>query len=65
MYKSTDGGKTYTPLGLKSSKHINRVVIDRRDNDVVWVAATGPLFGPGGSEASSRRPTAARRGSRR
>ena len=48
MYKSTDGGKTYTPLGLKSSKHINRVVIDPRDNDVVWVAATGPLFGSGG-----------------
>src|SRR5436190_1039778 len=48
MYKSTDGGKTYTNIGLKSSKHINRVVIDPRDNDVVWVAATGPLFGPGG-----------------
>lgn len=48
MYKSTDGGKTYTQIGLKSSKHINRVVIDPRDNDVVWVAATGPLFGPGG-----------------
>jgi len=48
MYKSTDGGKTYTSIGLKSSKHINRVVIDPRDNDVVWVAATGALFGPGG-----------------
>src|ERR1044072_3805785 len=48
MYKWTDGGKTYTNIGLKSSKHINRVVIDPRDNDVVWVAATGPLFGPGG-----------------
>src|SRR5262245_48890167 len=48
MYKSTDGGKTYTHIGLESSKHINRVVIDPRDNDVVWVAATGPLFGPGG-----------------
>jgi photosystem II stability/assembly factor-like uncharacterized protein len=48
MYKSTDGGKTYTSIGLKSSKHINRVVIDPRNNDTVWVAATGPLFGPGG-----------------
>ena len=48
IYKSTDGGKTYTNIGLKSSKHINRVVIDPRDNDIVWVAATGPLFGPGG-----------------
>jgi len=48
VYKSTDGGKSYTNIGLKSSKHINRIVIDPRDNDVVWVAATGPLFGPGG-----------------
>src|SRR4051812_46791555 len=48
VYKSTDGGKTYTNVGLKTSKHINRVVIDPRDNDVVWVAATGPLFGAGG-----------------
>ncbi len=48
IYKSTDGGKTYTNIGLKNSKHINRVVVDPRNNDVVWVAATGPLFGPGG-----------------
>jgi photosystem II stability/assembly factor-like uncharacterized protein len=48
VYKSTDGGKTYTNVGLKTSRHINRVVIDPRNNDVVWVAAVGPLFGPGG-----------------
>ncbi|HVD93281.1 MAG TPA: hypothetical protein VNC21_13390, partial [Vicinamibacterales bacterium] len=48
VYKSTDGGKTYTNTGLKTSRHINRIVIDPRDNDTVWVAATGPLFGPGG-----------------
>jgi photosystem II stability/assembly factor-like uncharacterized protein len=48
VYKSTDGGKTYTNIGLKSSRHINRIVIDPRDNDTVWVAATGPLFGSGG-----------------
>jgi photosystem II stability/assembly factor-like uncharacterized protein len=48
VYKTTDGGKTYTNIGLRNSRHINRIVIDPRDNDVVWVAATGPLFGPGG-----------------
>jgi photosystem II stability/assembly factor-like uncharacterized protein len=48
VYKSTDGGKTYKNVGLKTSRHINRVVIDPRDNDTVWVASTGPLFGPGG-----------------
>jgi photosystem II stability/assembly factor-like uncharacterized protein len=48
VYKSTDGGKTYTNMGLRSSRHINRVVIDPRDNDVVFVAATGSLWGAGG-----------------
>jgi photosystem II stability/assembly factor-like uncharacterized protein len=48
VYKSTDGGKTYVNMGLKTSKAINRIVIDPRDNDIVLVAATGNLFGPGG-----------------
>src|SRR5215203_3940037 len=48
VYKSTDGGKTWTNMGLKTSRHINRVVIDPRNNDTVFVAATGSLFGPGG-----------------
>ena len=48
VYKSTDGGKTYTNMGLRTSKHINRIVIDPRNNDVVLVAATGSLWGPGG-----------------
>ena len=48
VYKSTDGGKTYTNVGLRASKHINRIIIDPRNTDTVFVAATGPLFGPGG-----------------
>lgn len=47
-YKSTDGGKTYAFMGLANSKHINRIVIHPTNNDVVLVAATGPLYGPGG-----------------
>src|SRR5688572_3783428 len=39
VYKTTDGGKTWTNIGLKTSKHIHRIVIDPRDNDTVWVAA--------------------------
>src|SRR5439155_1116583 len=54
VYKSTDGGKTYTNVGLRTSRHINRIVIDPRNNDVVWVAATGPLFGPGGGRGTRR-----------
>lgn len=48
VYKSTDGGKTFTLMGLARSKHINRILIHPTNNDVVLVAATGPLFGPGG-----------------
>jgi photosystem II stability/assembly factor-like uncharacterized protein len=48
VYKSTDGGKTYTNVGLRASRHINRIVIDPRNNDVVLVAATGSLWGSGG-----------------
>jgi photosystem II stability/assembly factor-like uncharacterized protein len=48
VYKSTDGGKTYTNVGLRTSRHINRIVVDPRANDTVFVAATGALFGAGG-----------------
>ncbi len=48
VYKSTDAGKTYTNMGLRTSKHINRIVIDPRNTDIVLVAATGSLWGPGG-----------------
>ena len=48
VYKSIDGGRTYINVGLRASKHINRIVIDPRNTEVVLVAATGSLWGPGG-----------------
>jgi photosystem II stability/assembly factor-like uncharacterized protein len=48
LYKSEDGGETFEFIGLPESRHINRIVIHPDDDDVVLVAATGPLFGPGG-----------------
>src|SRR6476469_1262328 len=48
VYKSTDGGKTYALMGLRTSRYINRIVIDPRNNETVFVAATGSLWGPGG-----------------
>jgi photosystem II stability/assembly factor-like uncharacterized protein len=48
IYRSVDGGKSWESLGLKKSEHIGRVVIDPRDSKVVYVAAEGPLWGPGG-----------------
>lgn len=45
VYKSTDGGKTWTNMGLKESMHIAEILIDPRNNDVVYVAALGRLWG--------------------
>jgi hypothetical protein len=48
LWKSTDGGANWKHMGLEKSYHINRIVIDPDDNNVVLVAATGALFGSGG-----------------
>jgi photosystem II stability/assembly factor-like uncharacterized protein len=48
VYKSEDSGRSWTNVGLKSSEHIGRVVIDPKDSDTVYVAAQGPLWAPGG-----------------
>src|SRR6202790_536103 len=48
IYRSDDGGKNWQNLGLKKSGNIGRVMIDPRDSKVVYVAAEGPLWGPGG-----------------
>jgi photosystem II stability/assembly factor-like uncharacterized protein len=46
VYKSTDGGNTFTHAGLRETQTIGRVVVHPRDPNVVWVAAAGALFGP-------------------
>lgn len=46
VYKSTDGGKTWTNMGLKETMHIGKVVIDPKNPDIVYVAALGRLWGP-------------------
>lgn len=48
VYRSDDGGKSWKNMGLKTSEHIGRIVIDPRDSNVVFVAAQGPLWSPGG-----------------
>jgi len=48
VYRSDDGGKSWRNLGLKASEHIGRIVVDPRNSDTVYVAAQGPLWGPGG-----------------
>jgi photosystem II stability/assembly factor-like uncharacterized protein len=48
IYRSDDGGKTWRNLGLKASEHIGRIIVDPRDSNVIYVAAAGPLWAPGG-----------------
>jgi photosystem II stability/assembly factor-like uncharacterized protein len=48
VYKSVDGGRHWQNLGLRSSEHIARIVVDPRSSDVVYVAAQGPLWAAGG-----------------
>ena len=46
VYKSTDGGTTWSHMGLEATKHIGRVLIHPRDPETVYVAAVGDLWGP-------------------
>ena len=45
MYKSTDGGKTWTSIGLGETHIISWILVDPNNPDVVYVAALGHLFG--------------------
>ncbi len=48
VYKSVDGGRKWKKMGLARSEHIAKILIDPRNSNVVYVAAQGPLWGPGG-----------------
>ena len=44
VYKSTDGGATWSNMGLEKTKHIGRMLIHPRDPETVYVAAVGDLW---------------------
>jgi photosystem II stability/assembly factor-like uncharacterized protein len=46
MYKSSDGGKSWTHIGLSDSRHIARIIVDPKDPNTVLVAAIGHAYGP-------------------
>ncbi|HUS18630.1 MAG TPA: hypothetical protein VMZ25_03190 [Terriglobales bacterium] len=48
VYRSADGGETWTNVGLKDSHAIARIVVHPTDPNTAWVAATGDLWQPGG-----------------
>ena len=44
VYKSTDGGKTWTKSGLPDAGRIGRIVVHPKNPDIVFVAASGRLY---------------------
>ena len=46
MYRSADGGKTWTHLGLEDTRQIARILVDPWDPQKVFVAALGHAYGP-------------------
>ncbi|HKY99486.1 MAG TPA: hypothetical protein VJL35_16660 [Gemmatimonadaceae bacterium] len=48
VYKSIDGGKSWKNMGLKTSEHIGRILVDPRNSNIVYVAAQGPAWRGGG-----------------
>lgn len=44
IYRTDDGGKNWTNLGLRRTSQISKILIDPRDPDTVLVAALGDPF---------------------
>ncbi len=45
IYKTEDGGDSWQKMGLDGTQQIAKIIIDPENNNVVYVAAPGPLWG--------------------
>ena len=48
VYKSLDGGKNWTNMGLETSEHIGMIIFHPEQPGTVYVASQGPLWSGGG-----------------
>jgi photosystem II stability/assembly factor-like uncharacterized protein len=46
IYKSTDAGKSWSFIGLPEAGQIGRIAVHPKDEDLVYAAALGHIFGP-------------------
>src|SRR5882762_3041031 len=46
VYKSTDGGSTWSHVGLEDTRQISRIAIDPQNPSIVYVGAFGHVYGP-------------------
>lgn len=44
VFKTADGGKTWSHAGLRHSQHIGRIVAHPTDQNTAWVASLGALY---------------------
>src|SRR5258707_3962094 len=44
IYKSTDGGDSWTNVGLKNSERIAKILVDSKDGNVVYACVPGKLW---------------------
>ena len=44
VYKSTDGGETWTHMGLPTTERISRIIINPKNGNTVYVCAPGALW---------------------
>lgn len=47
VFKSIDGGRTWTSLGLEKSERIHRIVLHPNDPDLAFVGVMGPAWSDG------------------
>lgn len=45
VYKSLDGGRSWTAMGLEKTRHIHRIIIDPTEPNTVYVGAIGSPWG--------------------
>jgi len=48
VYKTADGGKKWKNMGLNNSRQIGKIIINPNNTNIVYVAAEGSVWGPGG-----------------
>jgi photosystem II stability/assembly factor-like uncharacterized protein len=54
VYKSTDGGQSFSKVGLENSEHIGMIAVHPTEPNIVFVAAQGPLWKDGGDRGLYR-----------
>lgn len=47
VYRSIDGGASWTCLGLEATRNIHRIIVHPDDPKTAWVGATGSAWSPG------------------